>query len=158
MLVTHRHNLSEDVRHRTPEEHRTGDSAYRSWVRRQLKGRKFVGLVASVEGRTAGSGCIWLREVHPRPGATVGVVPYVMAVYTMPEYRELGVASRIVREAMNWSREKGYPVMTLHASKMGRSIYQKLGWKRSWEMRVDLTDLRPAVKIQSRNKLKDFTI
>jgi len=59
-------------------------------------------------------------------------------MYTEPKFRGRGLATRIVNEAMRWSKRNGHAVMTLHASKQGRSVYSRLRWERTWEMRVRL--------------------
>ena len=74
-------------------------------------------VVKSADGRTAGGGCVWLQQVQPRPHH----------------------ASMVVKEATKWCRKKGYERLMLHASEMGRRVYSKLGFKRTWEMRLDLT-------------------
>ena len=62
------------------------------------------------------------------------MVPYVLSVYTRPEFRRKGLASMIVEEAMGWAKRHGYYKIVLHASKTGRKVYSQLGWKRTWEM------------------------
>jgi GNAT superfamily N-acetyltransferase len=47
------------------------------------------------------------------------------------------VASAIVRAALAWAAEQGHHVMRLHASRMGRGVYERFGFERSWEMRLD---------------------
>ena len=49
-----------------------------------------------------------------------------------------GVASMVVSKAIEWCRKKGYGRLMLHASEMGRSVYKKFGFRRTWEMRLDL--------------------
>ena len=44
----------------------------------------------------------------------------------------------VVKEAIKWCRKKGYERLMLHASMMGRGVYRRLGFKRTWEMRLDL--------------------
>jgi hypothetical protein len=41
---------------------------------------------------------------------------------------------------MQWARDRGYPWMTLHASHMGRPVYEKLGWEATNEMRIRFTE------------------
>ena len=70
----------------------------------------------------------------------------LLGMFTEPAWRGKGIARRIVQAAMRWSRERGYPRITLHASKMGRPVYEKLGFERTWEMR---RFLRPRVSRRS---------
>jgi len=44
----------------------------------------------------------------------------------------------VVKEAIEWCRRNKYERLMLHASEMGRKVYSKLGFKRTWEMRLDL--------------------
>jgi GNAT superfamily N-acetyltransferase len=95
-------------------------------------------VVTDGEGAVAAGGAVWLREQQPGPGHGARLVPYLMSMYTEPKYRRLGLASVIVKEAVEWARKRGYRRFTLHASKQGRKVYRKLGWTRGWEMYVDL--------------------
>jgi len=44
----------------------------------------------------------------------------------------------VVSKAVEWCREKGYGRLMLHASEMGRGVYKKFDFRRTWEMRLDL--------------------
>ncbi len=114
------------------------DVVYRQWARRNLRSGEFRAWVArNSRGKILGGGAIWLQPVQPRPGYERGVQPYLLSMYTERASRGQGVASRIVREAVNWTRRRGYPSLRLHASEMGRGVYSNLGFKRSWEMKME---------------------
>jgi GNAT superfamily N-acetyltransferase len=70
------------------------------------------------------------------------LVPYLLSMYTEPGSRGLGVASGVVEKAVEWCRSNGYPQLRLHASKMGRKVYLKHGFERTWEMRRRIKKLR----------------
>lgn len=44
----------------------------------------------------------------------------------------------VVGQAIAWCRKHGYQRLTLHASDMGVKVYEKFGFKRTREMRIDL--------------------
>jgi GNAT superfamily N-acetyltransferase len=135
LLVEHRHKMFEEMRNPTAEAARAADEAYRTWAREMMKRRLFHGYIVTTSGgRVAASGCVWLREVQPSPDRPSGRVPYVLSVFTRPEFRRKGLASLIIKEAMEWGRRKGYHKMVLHASSVGKKVYSQLGWKRTWEM------------------------
>jgi GNAT superfamily N-acetyltransferase len=60
-------------------------------------------------------------------------------MYTLPEYRKMGVASSIVKEAIKWSRDNGFGRISLHASSQGKSVYEKFGFQQTNEMLLKLS-------------------
>lgn len=66
------------------------------------------------------------------------VQPYLLSMYTEPSFRKKGAAFMVVEEAIRWCRKKRYERLMLHASEMGRGVYRSLGFKRTWEMRLNL--------------------
>ncbi|HVB12197.1 MAG TPA: GNAT family N-acetyltransferase [Nitrososphaerales archaeon] len=145
VLMNQRHRMFEDIRHRTPAELKRADSIYRKWVIKMSRKKRFVGFLAVKEnGESVGGGCVWIRETQPSPSSGPRLqMPYLLSMYTKPRYRGRGIATSIVKEAMKWSKKKGFKMMTLHASEFGKPVYTKIGWKRTWEMRVDLSKFSP---------------
>lgn len=139
VLVHQRHMMFEEIKHRTSKEHRIGDTRYRRWASENMKkGRITCFLAVSSDGMAAAGGCVWLKPIQPAPGRTMDSEPYLLSMYTEPEFRRYGLATRIVREATKWAKSRGYRRMRLHASPMGAKVYPKLGWKRTNEMEIDL--------------------
>ena len=139
VLVRQRRGMWEDIADHTEAELDAADRVYRQWTRRRMKSGKLVGFLAETrDGRVVSGGCVWLQEIQPMPGRPDRVQPYLLSMYTEPEFRGRGLATRIVREAIRWSKARGYFRLSLHASDFGRAIYQRQGFKRSWEMRVRL--------------------
>ena len=141
VLVRHRRRMFEDVRW-NPAPSDADDRRYRAWLRSRLKSGRFVAFVAEIRGEIAASGGVWLQEVQPRPGWPQKNHPMLLSMFTEPKFRGRGLASRIVRAAMNWGRERGYGRMYLHASRLGRPVYRKLGWERTWEMKIELAGVQ----------------
>jgi GNAT superfamily N-acetyltransferase len=130
----------EDIGGRTRKALDAADPVYRRWLIKEARARRYLGFVAeNPEGRVVASGCLWLQPAQPRPGVPRQTDPYLLSMYTEPGHRGKGLATAIVREAIRWCRGRGYARMTLHASKMGRGMYRRLGYERTWEMRLRLT-------------------
>jgi GNAT superfamily N-acetyltransferase len=119
------------------------DGPYLEWARRMMRERRLVAFVATSGGEVAGSGALWLREEQPRPGDNAGYAPYLLSMYTEPRYRRSGLATAIVKAAIEWSRARGYRKVELHASRDGRPVYEALGFERTWEMRAPLARAEP---------------
>ena len=120
---------------RDAEELDRADKVYAQWARSRMKSGTLMGWVAEGEGRVLGGGCVWLQPVQPRPGYSLMIQPYLLSMYTEPRSRGIGVASGIVTKALEWCRSSGFPQLRLHASVMGRKVYLKHGFERTWEMR-----------------------
>ncbi len=138
-LVLQRHKMWKDIRYFTKGQYEVGDRAYRSWLNKKIRSGEVVGFLATDRsGKAMSVACVWLQEGAPRPGNPKAIRPYVFSVFTEKSVRRKGLASQVMKEAMKWCKIKGYSRMWLHASEQGRAVYQKLGWKRTWEMIVDL--------------------
>jgi GNAT superfamily N-acetyltransferase len=136
LLVRHRRGMWADIGGYKKRELDAADPVYRRWARARLRSGALVGWVVEVKGVAAASGCVWIQPAQPRPRVPEAVQPYLLSMYTEPEFRAQGYAKRIVKAAVSWVRAEGYPRFTLHASAMGRPMYEKLGWKRTWEMKL----------------------
>jgi GNAT superfamily N-acetyltransferase len=145
LLVEHRRSMFEEMISPTEEELRLHDDAYRAWLRDMMR-RKLLHayVIETGDGRPAASGGVWLREMQPSPGHPHAMVPYVLSVYTRPEFRRNGLASMIMEEVMGWGKKRGHYKIVLHASVPGRKVYSKLGWKRTWEMEYRYDEAKPA--------------
>jgi GNAT superfamily N-acetyltransferase len=139
-LVRHRRLMWRELRDYTPAELDRHDVVYRRWVRLLMARGKFLAVLAETrDGRVVGSGALWLMPSQPRPGPLGrGEMPYVLSMYTDPERRGEGVATRIVRELVRWSRARRYGRVVLHASRFGRPVYARLGFEDGSEMRLEL--------------------
>jgi GNAT superfamily N-acetyltransferase len=148
VLVNQRRAMWRDLGVKDKRELDMADKVYERWARSRMKNETLLGWVAESGDRVLGGGCLWLAPVQPRPesnfwpqptgakqGSSRWVTPYLLSMYTEPDSRGLGVASEVVEIAVEWCRSNGYPQLRLHASEMGRKVYLKHGFKRTWEMR-----------------------
>ena len=142
LLVRHRRLMWADIGGFSPADLDAADVVYSRWLRREMRAGRIAAWVSEVRGAAAASGVLWLQLVQPRPLHPTGATPYLMSMYTERAHRGAGHAKRIVKAAIAWTKRNGYPHMTLHASDMGRPIYEKLGFVRTWEMKLDLTPRR----------------
>ena len=139
VLVHQRRGMWTEMGGKTKGELDDADPVYRPWARSRLNSGTVVGWLAETEHRDIVAGAIvWLRPTVPRPGFKHQAQPFVLSMYTEPEWRGRGLASMLVAEAANWAREKGYKEILLHASQKGRRVYLHHGFSRTWEMRLQL--------------------
>jgi len=135
ILVHQRRAMWRDLGVREQRELDRADKVYKQWARSRMKSGTLMGWVAENGGKVLGGGCVWLQPVQPRPGYNLMTQPYLLSMYTEPRSRGLGVASGIVEKALEWCRKNQFLQLRLHASEMGRKVYIKHGFERTWEMR-----------------------
>jgi GNAT superfamily N-acetyltransferase len=147
ILVHQRRGMWQDIGIEDRSSLDEADRAYRKWAKAKLRSGGLVGwIVETPEHTIAGSGCLWLRPEQPRPRLSRLVEPYLLSMFTEPEFRRQGVGSALVKEAVKWCKRNGYPRVLLHASKKGRKLYRQYGFARTWEMRLHLARRRQTPK------------
>ncbi|BAJ62451.1 GNAT family N-acetyltransferase [Anaerolinea thermophila] len=74
----------------------------------------------------------------PAPGRLDMEYPLLHSVFTLPEHRRKGYARRLVEQALEWCRQRGFSSVDLHASRAGEPLYRALGFHPTHEMRLAL--------------------
>jgi GNAT superfamily N-acetyltransferase len=107
---------------------------------------EYVGWLASLENDpkiVVGGAGLQLHRVLPHPfshaSEAVNIADgrhgIILNVFTEPEWRRRGVAALLLKRIIDWSRQNQLERLTLHASSEGRSLYERLGFVASNEMR-----------------------
>jgi GNAT superfamily N-acetyltransferase len=136
LLVRHRRGMFEDMGRDSAQQIAEHDTRYGPWALAAIEDGTMVGFIAEEAGRVVASGCLWLQPRQPSPRRPGLHVPYFLSMFTERDCRRQGHAEVITRAAMDWAREHGFGQIVLHASDMGRGLYERLGFKRTWEMEV----------------------
>jgi GNAT superfamily N-acetyltransferase len=136
LLVRHRGGMFRAMGGRSPRTIAAHLPVYERWLVPRLASAEAVAWIADDEaGRPLGSATLWFQPGRPRPGLPSLRVPYLLSVFTEPAARGRGVATAIVLEAATLSKRLGYTRLELHASRMGRRVYERLGFEPTTEMR-----------------------
>jgi GNAT superfamily N-acetyltransferase len=143
VLVSHRRRMFEDMAALKGEQCDRAsldamDVAYAVLLRYEIPAGSTRVWVLEGAGQIAASGALKFTDWLPRPdGARRGLV-YVHSVYTEPSYRRMGLARRILLAMIDYCRDNGWPRISLHASELGRGVYEDLGFRPTNEMRLVL--------------------
>ena len=75
-----------------------------------------------------GVGSVDYHTEMPTVANPTGKCAFLMNIYTAPEYRHRGIATRIVQMLIADAREKGAGSVMLEATEMGAPMYRKIGF------------------------------
>ena len=84
---------------------------------------------------------VWQR-VPPTVRNLAGIQAYALGMYVEPELRRRGVARALMIRSIDCAAAHGASLITLHASDLGRPLYDRLGFTLTSEMRL-FTDNAP---------------
>lgn len=138
-VVRQRLGLLRDTRYASLAAIRRYVPRFRRWFRRELRAGRLWGVLAeSPDGRAVGGGLVWLQPRAPSPRFPQQEGPYLFSVFTDPDQRGRGVATRVVRALVEGARDRGYARIELHATESGRGVYERLGFVATTQMRLTL--------------------
>jgi GNAT superfamily N-acetyltransferase len=109
-------------------------------LRGMLGSGQYVGwLLVDADGSIIAGAGVAIRRLLPRVETQVACEALVVNVYVAPDHRRQGLARRLMETILAWVREQGIERVALHASSMGRPLYESLGFVPTSEMVLNLT-------------------
>jgi ribosomal protein S18 acetylase RimI-like enzyme len=108
---------------------------FAAWLKPRLDDRRYFGFVGEAEGAVVAGIGLLLLDWPPGPNhPTSDVRGYILNVYVEPEFRGRGIARTLMLHAEEEFRARGVVYEMLHASAMGKPVYDGLGWMMINEM------------------------
>lgn len=137
-ILLHRRHMFRDMGYRDEAVLNALVCTTRPFIKRCLSDNSYRGWFAiAADGRVAaGAGLLlapWVAGPHDPDKAHR---PYLLNVYTYPEFRKRGLARSLTEKAIEWCREHGFKLLWLHASEYGRPVYESLGFQPTNEMKL----------------------
>ena len=109
--------------------------SFADWLATWLPAEQYVAWVATdTAGSVVGGIGIGLMPYPPNPSSGRKPRPIIYNLYVEPAHRRRGLARSLLRTAVAWCAEKGYPKVSLHASSDGRPLYESEGFAPTTEM------------------------
>jgi len=125
---------------RAPELLDRAEAPFRSWLLSRLRSGQYAGWLVEEEGRAfAGCGLMFMDWApgpsHPESDRR----GLVLNLWVAPERRGQGWGRRLMKKVEEEARARGVHYLVLHASKLGRGLYEKLNWRPTNEMALVLS-------------------
>ncbi|PHJ57954.1 hypothetical protein VF14_25840 [Nostoc linckia z18] len=103
-------------------------AATRNYLADKIPQGEFLVWVAEVENQIVGTSGLVLFTRPPYDGNLSGLEAYIMNVYTIPQWRNQGIATALLKETISFVKETEAKRIWLHTTKDGKSLYEKLGF------------------------------
>lgn len=99
------------------------------FLKRHMEENTVFCCLAEEDGKIVTSAIVCLFETIPAPSNESGVTGILYNVYTLPQYRGQGLATRIMEMVLAESRQAGIKRLLLSYTEQGRPLYEKLGFE-----------------------------
>ena len=103
--------------------------ANKDFLSSSLLDGSYVQLLAVNDLQIVGTSSISLYKLPPHAMRPSGKVAYIGNMFTYPEYRNRGIATKLFAMSIEVAKEVGCTEICLDATEMGRPIYEKYGFR-----------------------------
>lgn len=119
--------LAEDIG-LSPEEEAAIKTQLVSYFTKHI-GDDFIAVIAEADGRAVSTAFLVITEKPANPFFLNGKTATILNVYTVPEYRRLGIAKRVVSQIIDFAKQSNVSSIDLNASAAGKPLYNMLGFR-----------------------------
>ena len=137
LIASHRRAMFEAMQSAGPEVLDEMTRSFEPWLLPRLADGRYLGWIASDQGRPIASAGLLLLDWPPHPRHPANSQRgYILNLFVDPAYRRQGLARKLIEECLAEARTRKIELVTLHASDEGRPLYQQLGFTAGNEMQL----------------------
>lgn len=96
---------------------------------KHLENNSFIGVLAEDQGEIHSAAFLSIAERPANPVFITGLVGTLANVYTYPQHRRKGTATKVLLAILEEARQAGVSSIDLAATEDGKLLYHKLGFK-----------------------------
>jgi GNAT superfamily N-acetyltransferase len=136
-IVAHRRGMFYDMGYHDEAALDLMSAKFQPWaLARMNSGEYLAWLVADTRDSVVASAGLWLMDWPPHMLGSGTRRGYILNVFTEREFRRGGLSRHLMEIIIEWCRGNGIDTVVLHASSLGRALYESLGFKDTNEMRM----------------------
>lgn len=90
--------------------------------------------LAEINGKPIAHASLQQISMIPRPNRLKDTLGYLTNVYTIPDYRNQGLGTKLIQQIKDWSISEDLELAIVWPSEKSNSFYQRLGFKPSEEI------------------------
>jgi GNAT superfamily N-acetyltransferase len=112
---------------------------FQAWLQSHLRSGQYLGWIAEDGGRAIGGVGLMFLDFAPGPShPDCDRRGFVLNLFVEPDRRGEGVAKALMRKVEDEARARATPFLVLHASDLGRPLYESMNWRATNEMSLTL--------------------
>jgi len=113
--------------------------SFRVWIEPRLRDGSYFGYIAEEDGAVVAGIGLMIIDWPPHPShPNEDKRGYVLNVFVEPSRRKRGLATMLMRLGEAEITRRGVSFAILHATRMGRPLYEQTGWTQTVEMSKQL--------------------
>lgn len=105
------------------------DKQIRRFVRRHMEDGTCTGVLAEKDGRVIADAVIYIFETMPDEINMVGRTAMLYNVYTIPEFRDQGIMTKMLPVVIDLAREAGALELKMNAAPKAIPLYERMGFR-----------------------------
>ena len=105
------------------------DKQIRRFVRRHMEDGTCMGVLAEKDGRVIADAVIYIFETMPDEINMVGRTAMLYNVYTIPEFRDQGIMTKMLPVVIDLAREAGALELKMNAAPKAIPLYERMGFR-----------------------------
>jgi GNAT superfamily N-acetyltransferase len=110
-------------------------ASFRVWIEPRLKDGSYFGYIAEEDDAAVGGIGLMIIDWPPHPLHPIeDRRGYVLNVFVEPSHRKRGLAKMLTGLGEAEIARRGVSFAILHATRMGRPLYEQIGWTQTAEM------------------------
>jgi len=109
-----------------------------AWVRPRLNDGSYVGWIVSNERKAVAGAGMWVMDFPPHWMDAEPRRAYLLNFYVEPAFRGHGLAFELLKATVEDAQRRRIKVVSLHASKFGKPLYERNGFEPTNEMLLRL--------------------
>lgn len=120
---------------RTEDILRSMTAAFRTWLEPRLSDGSYFGFIAEDRGVPLAGIGLMIIDWPPHPSHPLeDKRGYVLNVFVEPSHRKQGLGKMLMELGEAEIARRGVSFAVLHATRMGKTLYERLGWAGTSEM------------------------
>jgi ribosomal protein S18 acetylase RimI-like enzyme len=131
LITAHRHHMFADNGLATEARYAEMDRNFLPWVTERIADGRYVGILLEDQStqQVVSSAGVFYMDFPPHYLDPAPMRAYLLNFYTCPEDRGEGHAKQLLGACIAECQSRNVGVITLHASRFGKPIYEKFGFK-----------------------------